>query len=111
MRRPGIGYEQLIEVDPMAADLPRAVREQVEIQAKYQGYIERQFEQIERMRKQEELRIPGDIEYVTIPGLTTEVREKLERFKPDTLGQAARIQGITPAAIAILAVTLKSRGQ
>jgi tRNA uridine 5-carboxymethylaminomethyl modification enzyme len=111
MRRPGIGYEQLIEVDPMAADLPRAVRDQVEIQAKYQGYIERQFEQIERMRKQEELRIPGDIEYVTIPGLTTEVREKLERFKPDTLGQAARIQGITPAAIAILAVTLKSRGQ
>ncbi len=111
MRRPGIGYEQLIEVDPMAADLPRAVRDQVEIQAKYQGYIERQFEQIERMRKQEELRIPGDIEYVTIPGLTTEVREKLERFKPDTLGQAARIQGITPAAIAILAVTLKIRGQ
>lgn len=111
MRRPGIGYEQLIEVDPMVTDVPRAVCEQVEVQVKYQGYIERQFEQIERMRKQEELKIPGEIDYGTISGLTSEVREKLERFRPDTLGQAARIQGITPAAIAILAVTLKSRGQ
>lgn len=111
LRRPEIGYEQLQEIDPLVAELPTAVREQVEIQVKYQGYIERQLEQIERMRKQEEAVIPADMDYRTIPGLTSEVREKLERFRPDTLGQAARIQGVTPAAIAIVAITIKSRAE
>lgn len=111
LRRPEIGYEQLQEIDPQVVGLNVAVREQVEIQVKYQGYIERQLEQIERMRKQEEARIPADMEYRAIPGLTSEVREKLERFRPDTLGQAARIQGVTPAAVAILAVALKGRGE
>lgn len=111
LRRPEIGYEQLQEIDPQVVGLNIAVREQVEIQVKYQGYIERQLEQIERMRKQEEARIPADMEYRAIPGLTSEVREKLERFRPDTLGQAARIQGVTPAAVAILAVALKGRGE
>lgn len=111
LRRPEIGYEQLREIDHQAAELPGAVRDQVEIQVKYQGYIERQLEQIERMRKQEEARIPSDLDYSAIPGLTSEVREKLERFRPDTLGQAARIQGVTPAAIAIIAVMLKGRGE
>ncbi len=109
LRRPEIGYAQLQEIDPLVAELPAAVREQVEIQIKYQGYIERQLEQIERMRKQEEARIPADLEYRSVPGLTSEVREKLERFRPDTLGQAARIQGVTPAAVAILAVMIKSK--
>lgn len=109
LRRPEIGYEQLQEIDPQVAELPPAVREQVEIQVKYQGYIERQLDQIERMRKQEEARIPADIDYRAIPGLTSEVREKLDRFRPDTLGQAARIQGVTPAAVAILGVLLKTR--
>lgn len=109
LRRPEIGYQQLHEIDPQAAELPAAVREQVEIQVKYQGYIERQLDQIERMRKQEEARIPADLDYRSISGLTSEVREKLERFRPDTLGQAARIQGITPAAIAILGIMLKTR--
>ena len=63
------------------------------------------------MRKQEEARIPSDLDYKAVPGLTSEVREKLERFKPDTLGQAARIQGVTPAAIAIISVMLKGRGE
>ena len=110
LRRPEIGYHQLREIDPQVAELPAAVREQVEIQVKYQGYIERQLEQIERMRKQEEARIPAELDYSAIPGLTSEVREKLERFRPDTLGQAARIQGVTPAAIAIISVMLKGRG-
>lgn len=109
LRRPEIGYEQLQEIDPQVAELQPAVREQVEIQIKYQGYIERQLDQIERMRKQEEARIPADMDYRAISGLTSEVREKLERFRPDTLGQAARIQGVTPAAIAILGVMLKTR--
>lgn len=111
LRRPEIGYEQLQEIDPLVVELPTAVREQVEIQVKYQGYIERQLEQIERMRKQEEAVIPADMDYRTIPGLTSEVREKLERFRPDTLGQAARIQGVTPAAIAIVAIAIKSRAE
>lgn len=109
LRRPEISYAQLLEIDPLIAQLPTAVREQVEIQIKYQGYIERQLEQIERMRKQEETLIPADMEYHAMPGLTSEVREKLERFRPDTLGQAARIQGVTPAAVAILAIMIKSR--
>ncbi|MDD2500194.1 MAG: tRNA uridine-5-carboxymethylaminomethyl(34) synthesis enzyme MnmG [Geobacter sp.] len=109
LRRPEIGYEQLQEIDPQVAELQPVVREQVEIQIKYQGYIERQLDQIERMRKQEEARIPADMDYCAISGLTSEVREKLERFRPDTLGQAARIQGVTPAAIAILGVMLKTR--
>lgn len=111
LRRPEIGYQQLQEIDRQAAELPSAVREQVEIQVKYQGYIERQLEQIERVRKQEEARIPSDLDYKAVPGLTSEVREKLERFKPDTLGQAARIQGVTPAAIAIISVMLKGGGE
>ena len=110
LRRPQISYHELQEIDRQSVELPPAVREQVEIQIKYHGYIERQLEQIERLRKQEEARIPADMDYGAISGLTSEVREKLERFKPDTLGQAARIQGVTPAAIAILSVLLKGKG-
>jgi len=110
LRRPEIGYAQLEEIDPMCEGLPVAVRDQVEIQIKYQGYINRQMEQIERMRKQEEVKIPEQMDYAAVPGLTTEVREKLERFRPDTLGQAARTEGVTPAAVAIIAVMLKSKG-
>ena len=111
IRRPQIDYEQLQEIDPGRQKLPKAVWEQVEIQIKYQGYIDRQLDQIERMRKQEEAKIPVDMDYSFVPGLTSEVREKLERFKPDTLGQASRIQGVTPAAIAILSVLLKCKGE
>jgi tRNA uridine 5-carboxymethylaminomethyl modification enzyme len=109
IKRPEIGYEQLSEIDVASSHLPPVVRDQVEVQIKYQGYIDRQLEQIERMRRQEEARIPATFDYASISGLTTEVREKLVRFKPDTLGQAARIQGVTPAAIAIISITLKSR--
>lgn len=110
LRRPEVGYAELAEIDSVAKSLPRDVSEQVEIQVKYQGYIERQQEQIERMRKMEHAEIPVDISYKNIPGLTAEVAEKLDRFKPGTLGQASRIQGITPAALAILSVMLKSAG-
>lgn len=109
LRRPNLGYEQLKELDAAVGLLPHQVREQVEIQVKYQGYIDRQLEQIERMQKQEAAKIPQNLDYSKIPGLTSEVREKLERFRPDTLGQAGRIQGVTPAAVAILSVLLKSR--
>jgi len=110
LRRPEIGYAELAEIYPYTLELPPQVREQVEIQVKYQGYIERQEEQIERMRKMEGTAIPADFSYKDVQGLTTEVREKLERFRPDTLGQASRIQGVTPAALAILSVMIKSGG-
>lgn len=107
LRRPEIGYAELAEVDAVARELAPAVREQVEIQVKYRGYIERQEEQIERLRKMEGAAIPADFSYARVQGLTPEVREKLERFRPGTLGQASRIQGVTPAALAILSVVLK----
>uniref|UniRef100_A0A831XM84 tRNA uridine 5-carboxymethylaminomethyl modification enzyme MnmG n=1 Tax=Geobacter metallireducens TaxID=28232 RepID=A0A831XM84_GEOME len=110
LRRPDITYGELGRIDPLAAELPPAVREQVEIQIKYQGYIERQLEQVERARKLEGTAIPADFDYAAIPGLSAEVREKLARFRPDTLGQASRIQGVTPAALGILALALKARG-
>ena len=111
LRRPEIGYLELTEIDAAVCDLEPAVREQVEIQVKYQGYIERQEEQIERLRKMEAAQIPADMVYADLQGLTPEVREKLERFRPGTLGQASRIQGVTPAALAILSVALKIAGR
>jgi tRNA uridine 5-carboxymethylaminomethyl modification enzyme len=110
LRRPEIGYAELAEIYSDIRVLPPQIREQVEIQVKYQGYIERQEEQVERMRKMESTAIPPGFSYEGIQGLTTEVREKLERFRPDTLGQASRIQGVTPAALAILSVMIKAGG-
>ncbi|QSV47342.1 tRNA uridine-5-carboxymethylaminomethyl(34) synthesis enzyme MnmG [Geobacter benzoatilyticus] len=110
LRRPDLTYEELCRIDPVAAQVPPAVREQVEIQIKYQGYIERQLDQVERARKVEGTAIPADFDYIAIPGLSAEVREKLVKFRPDTLGQASRIQGVTPAAVGILALALKARG-
>ena len=81
--------------------------EQVEIQAKYQGYVERQREEVERRRDQEDLKLPQDVDYMQLPSLSMEVRQKLNKFKPETLGQASRISGITPAAISLLLVHLK----
>jgi tRNA uridine 5-carboxymethylaminomethyl modification enzyme len=109
LRRPEITYGELAECDEVSRETPSDVREQVEIQVKYRGYIERQLEQVERARKLETTPLPGDMDYSAINGLTTEVREKLNRNRPDTLGQASRIPGVTPAAISVLAIALKAR--
>ncbi|BCS56111.1 tRNA uridine-5-carboxymethylaminomethyl(34) synthesis enzyme MnmG [Geobacter sp. SVR] len=108
MRRPEITYADIAEFDDVSRETSPAVREQVEIQIKYQGYIERQLDQIERARRFEETRLPEDIDYLSMGGLTTEVREKLAKNRPDTLGQASRIPGITPAAISVLSIALKA---
>ncbi|HEX9022621.1 MAG TPA: tRNA uridine-5-carboxymethylaminomethyl(34) synthesis enzyme MnmG, partial [Geobacteraceae bacterium] len=108
LRRPEITYRELAEFDDVSRETPPEVREQVEIQVKYHGYIERQLEQVERSRKLESTQLPAELDYFTINGLTTEVREKLARNRPDTLGQASRIPGVTPAAISMLAIALKS---
>jgi tRNA uridine 5-carboxymethylaminomethyl modification enzyme len=109
LRRPDITIADLAKIDGTIMELPETVREQVEIQIKYQGYIERQLEQVERSKKLEHTSIPKDMDYGVLSGLSTEVREKLQKFRPDTLGQASRIPGVTPAAITILAIALKSR--
>jgi tRNA uridine 5-carboxymethylaminomethyl modification enzyme len=108
LRRPDFSYRDLERIDPACSDLPAAVREQVEIQIKYQGYIDRQLQQIERSSRLEASRIPDGFDYLSLPGLSAEVREKLIRFRPDTLGQASRIQGVTPAAISILSVAIRA---
>jgi tRNA uridine 5-carboxymethylaminomethyl modification enzyme len=89
--------------------LPAEVIEQVEIQAKYQGYIERQQEEIDKSLAHESLPVPADIDYGEVRGLSFEVRQKLEQARPQTLGQASRVQGVTPAAISLLLVHLKRR--
>ncbi len=109
LRRPDIGYEELERLDADSAAVPPQVREQVEIQVKYQGYIDRQLDQVRRQERMEGARIPVDFDYSALPGITAEVREKLQRFRPDTLGQASRISGITPAAVAVLSIALKAR--
>lgn len=112
LRRPQVSYESLMSLPGAgpATDDPK-VAEQVEIQAKYHGYIDRQRGEIARHRNSEETPMPEDLDYRTMRGLSVEVREKLHLHRPQTLGQAARIPGVTPAAISLLLVHLKRHGQ
>ena len=109
LRRPNVGYAAL--AGWMAGDPPEdpAVREQVEIAAKYAGYIDRQKEEIKRQSSQEFLAIPPDMDFSAVRGLSAEVKQKLAQQRPETIGQASRIQGVTPAAISLLLVHLKRR--
>ncbi|QQS53921.1 MAG: tRNA uridine-5-carboxymethylaminomethyl(34) synthesis enzyme MnmG [Candidatus Competibacteraceae bacterium] len=108
LRRPEVSYENLMRLPGIGPGEPDPqVAEQVEIQAKYAGYIERQREEIERQRRQEHLSLPPTLDYAEVRGLSREVREKLERHRPHTLGQAGRIPGMTPAAVSLLLVHLK----
>ena len=108
LRRPEVRYEQIMQLPgatPGVSD-PQVI-EQIEIQAQYQGYIDRQNEEVARHRDQEELRLPQDFDYMRLTGLSIEVRQRLNQHKPETLGQASRLQGITPAAISVLMVYAK----
>ncbi len=109
LRRPEIGVEDLLFTDDRLTTLPPEVHEQLEISVKYEGYIRRQLEQVERFRKVEQVGIPDGFDYAAVSGLSSEVREKLTTARPQTLGQASRIPGVTPAAIAILSVLLRRR--
>ncbi len=109
LRRPEVKLQDLAIFDPELEGLPPEVVEEVTFQVKYEGYIQRQQEQVEKFRRLEEVRIPEDFDYQGIPGLSNEVREKLSRIRPRTLGQASRIPGVTPAAIMILQVYLKKQ--
>ncbi|OYY02484.1 MAG: tRNA uridine-5-carboxymethylaminomethyl(34) synthesis enzyme MnmG, partial [Mehylophilales bacterium 35-46-6] len=104
LRRPEVSYEQVLSVEP-------AVREQVEIAAKYQGYIDRQIDEVARSRGQENTKLPADLDYREIHGLPIEAQQKLNTHKPETIGQASRISGITPAAISLLLVYIKRKSR
>jgi len=103
LRRPEVHYADVAGDASVAPE----VAEQVEIQAKYAGYIERQREEVARRREFEDLALPADLDYRGVTGLSAEVQQKLSGFRPETLGQASRISGITPAAISLLLVHLK----
>jgi tRNA uridine 5-carboxymethylaminomethyl modification enzyme len=112
LRRPEVSYDQVVElIGPMASNnddrLAPQIRGQIEVAAKYSGYIERQEEEIARQRRNEETRLPADLEYARVAGLSNEVRQKLTQIRPSTVGQAARVSGVTPAAVSILLVHLK----
>lgn len=109
IRRPELTYDKLSPIDPDRQDLPDAVREQVNIEIKYHGYIERQKRQVEQFRKTEGRHIPSDINYDDVSGLRIEARQKLKAFHPENVGQAGRIAGINPADVSVLLVYLKQK--
>ncbi|MGB0126908.1 MAG: tRNA uridine-5-carboxymethylaminomethyl(34) synthesis enzyme MnmG [Rhodocyclaceae bacterium] len=110
LRRPEVSYGTLLTLPGAGEPVSDCqVVEQLEIQAKYQGYIDRQKDEVERSRGQETLPLPADLDYRGVRGLSIEVQQKLNQHRPETLGQASRIQGVTPAAISLLLVHLKRR--
>ena len=115
IRRPDVSYEDVIALKRVgpgpANNLSDEVKEQVarqlDIQARYSGYIARQNKEIERQHQHFETLLPGDMDYSVVGGLSNEAREKLERIRPESIGQASRISGITPAAVSLLLIHLK----
>jgi tRNA uridine 5-carboxymethylaminomethyl modification enzyme len=110
LKRPEVSYEDLMTLPgagPGASDA--AVAEQVEIQAKYAGYIARQQDEVARHAAHESTVLPRDLDFRAVRGLSVEVQQKLDQHRPETIGQASRIQGVTPAAISLLLVHLKRR--
>jgi tRNA uridine 5-carboxymethylaminomethyl modification enzyme len=110
LKRPEIHFKHLLAFDRSLESLPETIREQAEIQVKYDGYIKRQMEQIGRFKRLEEVSFPAGFDFGSVIGLSTEVMEKLKKIRPYSLGQASRISGVTPAAISILMVNLKKQG-
>jgi len=108
LRRPDVSYGSLMSLPAAGPGVnDPVIAEQVEIQAKYAGYITRQRTEVERHESQGALKLPRDLDYSEVRGLSREVQQKLDRFKPETIGQAARMQGVTPAAVSLLLVHLK----
>ncbi|MCI5226835.1 MAG: tRNA uridine-5-carboxymethylaminomethyl(34) synthesis enzyme MnmG, partial [Candidatus Electrothrix sp. AX2] len=116
LRRPELKLKELVAlVREQTADFvfsqeEERCNEEIELQVKYAGYIKRQQEQVDRFKKLEQTKLPADMEYTGLPGLSNEVVEKLNRVRPLSLGQASRISGVTPAAVSVLQVHLKKMG-
>ena len=111
VRRPRLTYEDLAPLDPDRPALSQAVREQVEISLKYEGYIARQQRQVEEMRRLEGKTLPADLDYHQLAGLRLEARQKLDAIRPGNLGQAARISGVSPADVAALMIALERQNR
>ena len=109
LRRPRVGYEDLVEFDENRPELPRVITNQVEIRLKYAGYIKRQLRQVEDFRRMENKPLPEDLDYSAVPGLRTEARQKLAAVRPESFGRAGRISGVSPADLAALAMYLGRR--
>jgi tRNA uridine 5-carboxymethylaminomethyl modification enzyme len=107
LKRPELGYADLETIAPPPHDLCERVKEQVEVECKYEGYLRRQEAEVNKFRQMEQTLLPRDFDYVNIPGLSNEIRDKLTSIRPTSLGQASRISGMTPAALSILLVCLK----
>lgn len=105
--RPELSYEILAEIDPDRKPLPEAVQEQVEIEIKYEGYMERQLRQVEAFKKMEKKLIPLDLNYDAVGSLRLEARQKLKEFRPTSVGQASRISGVSPADVSVLLIYLE----
>jgi len=111
LKRPELSYQAVLEMAALEVILAPDEAAELEIEIKYDGYVRRQAEAVERFRRLDETAIPQWLDYATVPGLSTEVRERLGRVQPHSLGQASRMPGITPAAVSLLAVYLKSAGR
>ena len=107
LRRPQVCYEDIAPFDTQRPELPKAVTDEVEIQLKYAGYLARQQKQVEEFRKEEDRRLPEDLDYEAIGGLRLEARQKLSEIRPLSIGQAGRISGVSPADIAVLLIWLE----
>lgn len=111
IKRPQVNYDLLTEFDTTRPDLPYEIFEQVEIDIKYEGYIKRQKAQVDEMRRLEVRTLPADIDYDSIIGLRLEAREKLNKIRPKSVGQASRISGVSPADISVLLIYLEKEGK
>ena len=109
LRRPEVSYDHLVSLGHASDSVPAEVIEQVEIEVKYQGYIERQQKEVERLRRLEHLHLPPDIDYDALGGMRFEARQKLQKFRPLTLGQASRIDGVTPTDAAVILAHMENR--
>ena len=107
IRRPELNYEDLASIDKERPELPWDVKQQVEINLKYEGYIKRQLKQVEQFKKLEAKKIPEDLDYEKVGSLRIEARQKLEEYRPISIGQASRISGVSPADISVLLVYLE----
>lgn len=109
IRRPQLSYEDVVSFDEEAPDLPRAVKEEVGIEIKYAGYIQKQLAQVAEMRKLEARQLPTGTDYSTLAGLSLEAREKLQKIRPLNIGQASRISGVSPADVSVLLVWMQQK--
>jgi len=107
LKRPEINYKDLAEIDKSRPEMSLSVAEQVEISVKYEGYIKRQLSQVEQFKKLENKRLSEDIDYSGIHGLRIEARQKLDKIRPNSIGQASRISGVTPSDISVLLIYLE----